>query len=474
MGLGDNSKVKVGFLVTLLFCWSALAVDIQIGESYRVTSTLETTNGGSISPGTYIKVVGTHRGWAYTVQRLGTDLVADGVNLHVSQNWASRSVTSLTLDEVVRIVAAAPSTVERTMDAPCECNREIENAVALALQESSPTIRPVARPENLSGPETPTIRPQIRPANVRSNTFDSFIFKDSDEADQYFACYQKDADLRLDYEGTYRNSIRQMSQVYGRQTEGAVAQADMDTLMSCLIFRESAHWRGGSSSSNAKGLGQFTSDGRAEVREILEYRPETIRDHDDRIRERRGEREAGRISARQLEIDIQRIEAERVRHNRMTALKRMWEAMPMGSRPSASQITPDYTENNNNHEAIMAMSALLVRNCQLRLQDDGIQMDARTSLLACAGAYNMGVGGFKNNAIVRNGPQTLEGWLSNLRASSDGQSNETYNHLVSIHRCISDGENFPPCGTGADYCSALPMTDPCGLNADPTCLGECR
>ena len=309
---------------------------------------------------------------------------------------------------------------------------------------------------------------------MRSAEFSSFVFKDEGETDRYFACYQKDTDLQMDYAGTYKNSIRRMSQVYGQQTGGSVRQGDMDTLMSCLIFRESAHWRGGTSSTGAQGLGQFTGVARDEVREIINYRPNSVRDHDERIRERQSEREAGRIDQTELNRDIRSINAERRRHERLSELQRMWDAMPMSNRPSASQITSDFTGNNNNHEAIMAMSALLVRNCQIRLEDDGIEMDARTSLLACAGAYNMGVGGFMSNAIVRNGPQNLEGWLANLEDSNDPQANEAYNHLVSIHRCISDGENFPPCGTQSNYCSALPMANSCLRNADPQCLGECR
>lgn len=464
MRVGLRILLNLSLLVGFFIGPKVQATDIQIGESYRVTSTLQNTNGGSISVGTYIKVIGTHQGWAYGVQRLGDNFVPLTGTEYISQDWTGRSVTPLTINEVVQMVQSAPAEVDRVTEAPCDCNREIENAIALALEETPPT--PVQRPA--------PVRPVARPVNLGAHTFSTFIFKDEDEADQYFACYQKDTDLQMDYAGTYKNSIRRMSRVYGQQTGGTVNQDDMDTLMSCLIFRESAHWRGTTSSKGAKGLGQFTPDGRAEVREILNYNPNNVRDHDDRIRERTGERDAGRISDAQLRIDIRNIEVQRKRHDRMVALKRMWEAMPMQNRPSADDITPEYTANNNNHESIMAMSALLIRNCQIRLENNNFDMDPRTSLLACAGAYNMGVGGFRDNALVRNGPQSLQGWLQNLRNSSDDQADETYNHLVSVHRCISDGENFPPCGTGQDYCTALPMADACQNNADPRCLGECR
>ena len=455
-------------LIVLNFFSRAYAFDIVPGETYRVTSTLNSTNDGDVEPGSLIRVSGTHQGWAYAVNRVGSDFVPQEKIIYISQDWLGRSVEPLGIDDVVRMVVSTPQEIEEATDAPCECDHDVEAAVRLALEESPPIpqasgIRPVRRPDNL-----------VTSQNVPSFDLSSYIFKDEEEADQYFVCYQKDSDLQIDYAGTYKNSIRRMSRVYNQQTGGQVTQEDMDTLMSCLIFRESAHWRGSTSSSGARGLGQFTPDGRAEVKEIINYNPNNVRDHDDRIRERTAERDAGRISSAQLEQDIRTIEAQRRRHLRLTALKRMWEAMPMDSRPRAEDITADYTGNNSNHQAIMAMSALLVRNCQIRLDDRNYEMDARTSLLACAGAYNMGVGGFTENALVRDGPQTLDGWLENLRASDDGQSGETYNHLVSVHRCISDGENFPPCGTGQDYCSALPKADACQFNAHPKCLGECQ
>lgn len=480
--------VKVIVSLSLLFFSSVIfAIDIEVGELYRLTGgSLETTAGTTIRQGTAIKVTGTRAGWSYGVQLLDSNNQPQGETYYVSMDWLRASASLLPQSErqdpieaAVRLAIAGSQVPAQATEPPCECDHDaIAAAIELSLREDSGAVtrslRPQRRPANLGTPASTPTPQTARPANVRSSIFESFVFKDQQEADQYFACYQKSDSLRNDYEQRYRSAIREMAQTFNQRTAGLYYQGDVDTLMSCLIFRESAHWRGGNSSTGARGLGQFTSDGRAEVREVLEYRPERVRDHDDRIRERQGERDAGRISEAQLQRDIRSIEAERLRHYRLTELKRLWESMPMENRPQASEITGDFTGNNDNYQAIFAMSSLLIRNCQIRLENEGVVMEPRTSLLACAGAYNIGVGGFMQNAIVRNGPQTLEGWLSNLRNSSDPQADQTHNHLVSIQRCISDGENFPPCGTGSDYCQALPMANACQSNADPMCLGECR
>lgn len=466
-------------------------VEVTPDHSYRVSNgSIETTTGDIIRPGEFIKVTRVHQGWAFAFQRLDNYLRPTGPMLFASRNWVEAAVTDMSIEEIIRMVQGAGDVVQEIVAprVPCPPRDDIAQiileSVAGDLNTGAVTRspRPVARPTPAATP-TPTeesfapissIRPVPRPERRPTRELSSFLYKSPADADSYFACYKNSNDLHLDYETRYRTSIRRMAQAYGQQTGGEIPQDDVTTLMSCLIFRESAQWRGGTSSTGALGLGQFTQTAREQVRDILTYNPSRTRSFDDRVAEQRSEREAGRLSSAELRRNLGMIEAERDNHDRKVALKELWNSIPMTNRPSASQINSSFVADNDNHEAVIAMSALMLRNCQIRMEQDDIEMDARTSLLACAGAYNMGVGGFQQNAIVRNGAQSLEGWIRNLRNSGDSQSAETRNHLVSVNRCISGGENFPPCGTGPDYCTALPMSNPCTEDASPTCVGECR
>ena len=501
--LGHNKVVRVKTLCIFLFLQisNLYGGEVVPDHSYRVSNgSIETTSGDILRPGEFIKVTRTHQGWAYAFQRLDRYLRPTGSLLYASQPWVERAVVDLSIEEIIRMVQGAGDIVEESVSPRVPCppasDGVIDDTIAALILESvveeqtqtgavARSLRPVPRPtptpaatvapnsEESFAPLT-SPRPVMRPPNLGASDLSSFIFKSPAEADSYFACYKNSRDLHLDYETRYRTSIRRMARAYGQQTGGSVPQDDVTTLMSCLIFRESAQWRGGSSSTGALGLGQFTETAREKVRNILSYNPGRTRSFDDRAAEQRAENTAGRITNNTLRRNLSLIEAERENHDRKVALQELWSSIPMTDRPSASEINSSFVGNNDNHEAVIAMSALVLRNCQIRMEQDNIEMDPRTSLLACAGAYNMGVGGFQDNAIVRNGAQSLDGWINNLKNSGDSQSAETRNHLVSVNRCISDGENFPPCGTQANYCTALRMANPCTHGADPRCVGECQ
>ena len=168
------------------------------------------------------------------------------------------------------------------------------------------------------------------------------------------------------------------------------------------------------------------------------------------------------------------IDAERRVKERKEELQEYWNSLSLSSRPSAGQLNDSYMGNNNNHEAVIALSAMMVRNCMIRLQEEVDSMNSSDLMLACAGAYNMGVGGFKDNAISGSGEQSVEAWVANLKKSGHRQANETIGHVISIKRCSEEGANYPPCGTSSSYCTALPKADSCRLDPGLRCPGECN
>lgn len=435
------------------------AVEVSPDLNYRVANgSIETTSGDVINSGEYIKVVREHNSWAVAVRRLDSRLRPTGPELIASRRWTEAAVENLTIDEVVAMVQNVGEEVEEAGEPPCDCppHGTVEMTAQPTQEESTTALK--------SSP-----RPVPRPANLATAPISSYLIKTPEKVDQYFACHAYSEKMHLDYGGKYRNSIRRMSRAFAQTSGQNLNQDEVSTLMSCLLFRESWGWRGVSSGTGAVGLGQFTDIAINDVKDFISHEI-SPGNYDRRDQVQRDEHAAGRLSASALRKNLASIDAERKNHERFNELRRLWDSIPMTNRPRPNQITESFMANNANHEAVIALSSLIVRNCQIRLEDQGYEMDAMTSLLACSGGYNMGPAGIKNEALGRKGgPQNLETWLKNLRNSGHRQRQETHNHLVSIHRCMSEGENFPQCGTSSNYCTALPMADQCLHNADPLC-----
>lgn len=443
------------------------AIEVIPDYNYRVANgSIETMDGGVIENGEFIKVLRDHSGWAVAFQRLDDSFRPVGPELVASRRWTEAAVEPMGINDVVAMVVNMDEEVARVGEAPCDCPSV--NAIDLAVREAMETqVRPDPTPSTQG--LTRSLRPVMRPANISSAPISSYLIKDSEEVDQYFACYKFSEEKHLDYAGQYRNSIRRMSRVYSQTSGGTLDQGEVTTLMSCLLFRESWGWRGISSESGAVGLGQFTDVAMADVKKFISHEI-TPGNFDERDEIQRAEHRAGRLSASGLRRALASIDAERKNHMRFNELRRLWDSIPMNNRPSSSQVNESFLRNNANHEAIIALSSLLVKNCQIRFEDRGYEMDPMSSLLACSGGYNMGPAGIMSEALERRGtPQNLDAWLQNLRNSNHPQRRETHNHLVSIHRCMSDGENFGPCGNQADLCEALPMANHCTHNANPQC-----
>jgi hypothetical protein len=428
------------------FSW---AQGVQSGQVYKLAhGSIERIENTPVSKDTFIRVTAV-QGWLVEYEVLDSNYRPVSSGNRSSKQWVDRAAQALSNEDAVKMALSVSQSADPNRPAQC-----CEGTAMAASLESS--IRPPPRPPALRGGTSPS---------------SNLIFKNLGSTDAYFQCYQTNQASHQQYTSRFRSSIGEVSRVYA-QSMPSVSTEDAQALMGCLIFRESAHWRGGTSRTGAVGLGQFTTVAINQVKDIINY---SGRDNfDERVETQRAERAAGRIrSDDDLRSRINLIEAERRNHLRMVELRRLWESYPLANRPRANQINSNYLANNDNHQAIIALSSLLMRDCQIRLQHNGINMAEKDSLVACAGAYNMGVGGFSSNALSRDGPHNVSAWVENLRRSGHSQRNETINHVISISRCVDNAGNYPPCGTQANFCSDLPRANPCQDSHRPLCIGEC-
>jgi len=439
----------VKFLSTiLLLSWALTSipswaqVPLEAGATYKISNgSIETTTNERVPINTLIKIESIS-GWRVEFRELGADLEPIGPIKTGSKIWVERSVAPVDVDDIINTIVG---------------------------------INTHAKPDDLVDcPPLTSLRPRPNPRRNSdgTETNQTLITKDQSSLDRYFSCYKKSTSLNEDYENSYRQSIQTISSEYHKILNEEVPLESVNTLMSCLIFRESALWEGGTSHSGAVGLGQFTSIAIDQVKDFIDF---SGRDNfDQREQVQRDEHKAGRLSVSELNRNLSLIAIERRNYDRYAKVRDYWNALPINPKPKSSEINGQYLANNNNHQAVMALSSLIMLNCQIQLEHSEALMTQDQKLLACAGAYNMGVGGFSKNALGRNEDQGLNAWIENLKNSGDGQSNETINHLVSINRCQTNASNYPPCGTQSDYCKELPKANSCQDDIRPQCIGECK
>jgi hypothetical protein len=462
----------VRILLLLLFLFASItsfSAELKRGDSYRLgKGRIETVTGEIIPNGTLIRIEKVE-GWAVTFRVLNQNLEPIGPVHKASVTWVQTSIVELELDDVINTLANI-STMAKAPEIQQACPPEEKLPLTITVR---PRPRPTPTPTaSISTPLEISIRPKERPNREAASSTPSAGIKRQADIEKYFACYQKSPSLTSTYQDSYKNSLRIVSDAYKKSTNISSSTEDINTIMSCLIFRESAHWDGGPSHTGAVGLGQFTSIAINQVKDIITYKG--VDNFDDRIAIQRSEHRARRLKEADMKKNIAFIEAERKKHRRMVDLKKLWDSIPLKSRPKASEVNSTYLAKNSNHEAVIAMSSLLMRDCQIRLAEGNYNLTHSQSLLACAGSYNMGVGGFSSTALSRKGAQSLSAWVENLSKSNHSQKNETINHVISIYRCQSKDKNYPPCGTQVDYCSDLASTNPCQDNVGLLCVGECR
>lgn len=440
------------FLTFLLLSFLVVEASFRQGELYEISGgSLSTDSGETIRAGQRVQVTG-QDGWSYSYRLVDRNMQPTGPEYRSSKYWMERSARPVGINHLVESLV-----------------QEALSDGALQVGEIEPHC-PGCEAERSLAPEV-SLRPRSSPFRS-TGSVDAGPSKTVGQAEAYFRCYQNNEGLMRDFTQRYRRSIQSASRALITEGESDLSAEEIEVLMSCLIFRESSHWVGRTSPSGAVGLGQFTGEAIDQVKTILNY---SGRDnYDERIAIQRSEHEAGRLSQSELNSNIRMIESERRRYQRMTELQAIWNSIPMDSRPRANQITRNYLADNDNHQAVIALSTLLLRECQINLRDSSYEMTEQETLLACAGAYNMGLGGFSSNALSANGPHNVETWARNLSNSGARQAGETRNHVISIHRCVSGNENFPPCGTDAHYCQDLPRTNVCQQAGALRCSGECQ
>lgn len=439
---------SVKFLIAVLFssliiCHQSMAEQARVGISYQVANgKLETTSGESIRKGTNIIIESTDS-WSVSYRALNEIGQPIGPVYVTSKYWVEQSIRPLTIDDIAALITQSSDLM-----------KEPENPVEFCV----PKEVEVAQERD----------PQMVEAEVPSSLT---MMKSMDDLDKYFACYQKSNSLTDAYHNSYKDTLAIVSNNYQIQSADSRTKEETNSLMSCLIFRESAHWEANSSDRGAVGLGQFTTIAINQVKQILRYRGKN--NFAERAQTQRDEHAAGRLSAQELQKNLEMIENERKKYHRMVELQALWKSYPLGNRPSEGQIDSTFMANKNNHQAVIALSSLLLRECEIRFKQDQIEMNPQMSLFACAGAYNIGYSDFLDKAINRNGVQSLGTWIDNLKESGHQQRNETINHLVSINRCIAKDKNYAPCGTQENFCQDLAKANACADNEAPLCVGEC-
>jgi len=465
-------------LITILFLIpSIFALELVEGDYYIVNSTLDIAGGGEIPPGTLVMLSSSNEGrWDVSLQISGRDGLSEVKR--VSQTWFEKSSTYFGPVQEDVIEDAVSKAILETVDLSIQEALETELA-PLANCAPSSSIRPKPRPQR-SEPVISNTRPVARPENLSvpltiNADLDALLFKSDSQKDAYLACYEAEPEYTDDYRRNYKNSISIVSRTATSVANGAserIDEGDFNALLTCLVFRESAHFKGGSSHSGAVGLGQFTGIAVTELGNMLTH---NVRDRSslNEISELGRLWASGEVEEVDYQRSLSRVVSEMDMNSRRDEIRAFWEALPF-DKPAPSAITKSYLGDNDNHQIVIASSAAMLRDCSLRLRNERSSMNANLRLLACAGAYNMGVGGFKRNALSSNSNGGIEAWVENLRNSGSNQANETINHLISINRCIDKSNNYPPCGTRSSYCSELENTDVCSDSDALKCVGECR
>jgi hypothetical protein len=437
---------KLLFFILLFSILEPIQADVEFnpGEDYIITGEgIVSFQEEFIAPKTRIRIQRV-RDTSIDIEILSSNLTGTGQYHTISSSWLLRSTRELTTFELV------------------------SNAISVLLFPPILEIQPDCSPEDSSQlAPVSSVRPPKRPLDL---TTGGTLVKGRFDVASYFDCYRSNQNAHETYVDQYSSAIRRISSTFSHDLP-ELSEEQTASLMACLLFRESAHWQGVTSDTGAVGLGQFTGIAINQVQSILRF--EGRDNFNERRLVQRSELEARRIDQNEYENNLELIEAEERNYNRMTELKSLWNRFELRQRPSANQIDRSYLADNENHEAIFALSAILVRECQLRTQENNIAMNDRLSLLACLGAYNMGYGAFSSNAFNRSGEQSPQDWVENLLKSDHHQRQETANHLISIMRCSEPGSNYPPCGTRNTYCRELPNTNPCADQVGLLCSGEC-
>ena len=306
----------------------------------------------------------------------------------------------------------------------------LRNAIVLLLIFLSSSLMAEVSCHHCSRPVIP-LSLFINSANSKLQN-QEFGVKSQDQLEKYFSCYQLYPARHQAYLNHYQESLTNAANAI--EASFGLNSYQVNAVLSCLIFRESAHWQEGAvSNTGARGLGQFTTVAINQIKENLNINPTWAK------------RRIADIEKHHSHDAV--AQAEKRKIQRRLKLQKMWKEEIKGS-VAVHQINKNFLGNNRNHRDVIGLVAVHFAEC-LDLYSHSRQLEAKDLLMACAGAYNMGVGAFENHAMRRlaNNQHSVKQWAANLRNSNSRQRNETHNHLLSIYRCASDDQNLPPCGT---------------------------
>ena len=294
--------------------------------------------------------------------------------------------------------------------------------------------------------------------------------KDIKEIDEYFSCYQKDTKYTDRYKNKLRSNIEKAVENYMEVTskDSKITSQEVQSLVSCLIFRESAGWKNPTSPTGAKGIGQFTSTAIAHIKRMLssEIEEDSYIDSEIKKFEELYNREKSQKKKDVYNESIIYLNNKKRVNARKRVMQDYWNNIK-ANKPAISSIDSNYIFNLDNSEITVHLIMLLMIDCQESYKQADLECFAGAAdkmLFSCTGAYNMGVGGFYRNALKDcvGDDCFINDWVSNLEKSNDNQREETRKHLISIYRCAKKGSNFPMCGTDYDYCEdELPNANIC-------------
>ncbi len=432
------SLLRTVFALTFFTYFSNFLLIAKENHSFYFINggTLSSQEGYVIPKNTYAQIM-KENSWSVTIMVFNQKgiLLNNGRPITISKKWFYKASTDLSLEHFVNLLAEGLN---------------IESIQQKYCQESAKQLGPLKKEEIKAGP-------------LPENNMWTFLTKNPNELENFYSCYQKDRSALRDYSLYFRPSITEISEQYAKSSEG-INSEQVNAILGCLLYRESSHWKGKESHSGAVGIGQFTGTAINRVKSILTFKSkDTFQARLDSRYKKLREKKLSATKRRQLQRDINIINAEKARYMRFKKLQQYWKQLNLKKRPAARKLNHTYFADKNNHQSIIAMSSLLLLDCQIGFEQAEVKMSPKTALLACAGAYNMGAHGFFKNAINKRtlDQQNLQSWITNLESSHSPQKKETIGHLISIHRCSQKESNFPPCGTNHHYCKNLPLTNPC-------------
>ncbi len=280
--------------------------------------------------------------------------------------------------------------------------------------------------------------------------------KSQTDLDEYLSCYKRTKTLHKEYMTKYKGAISNVVDAFIDASNHEYDTQEIKSIFTCLLFRESSQWDSSQSYTGAVGFGQFTNDGIEEVESLFKkfpYKEKAIKDDLKWLENRKTKtREIrGRIATvRALKTNLYRHSKIKEFYNKLREKETSLPDFNTSDAEIDRILTKKSLSDKKNYKLTFAMSMAKMMNCvsQYRSYFDKKEVSPKSKVfMACAGAYNIGTTGFRDNVLGTNRDVNFEDWMKNLENSGDNQRHETRSHLISIQRCADSENNYPTCGT---------------------------